>query len=623
MAKTIATIGGYALAPGVSKNRRWYTPEHIRGAVKLAQERLAAGDEPMVMLSHHDAGDDSLRIAATLREVTLTDDGRIRWQAGIPDTETGRDIAKLADTSDKKPAFLEGVSIRGRWLGKVRQVKAPDGELAEQGEGLALDGLDFTHKPGVAGARIDTFAWARGGASETSDPVLITESVQEALVTAITEETEPADEVAEGGNAPGNGKLPYGNVTYADPGYQADKKKRYPLDTEAHIRNAWSRINQPGNAGKYQPAQLKRIKRKIKVAMTRIGAKVTDEGWVIWPAEQVTEALAEYYDGAAPASAAGSFRICATNGPLCVEISSYCVDPADLELILAAAAQSASGALKSIDPDMDGDIDVDGVGPGSDTDSDAAGDTTDQFDNDDGTADLTRRIMAAIKGESAESLDALVAEARTTQARSTEVAETSPDSPAASPDAASQEGDPAVSETTTQEAAGQATAAPTFTQADIDAAVQRTLDAQQAARKAAKAAKAARKAKPAETAKPAKETVTETSTAQPDLEKLVADGIAAQLAAQGLTETTEQKIARLVAEGVTRAKQEMTAAGGGPGRKGLVTETGTPGAATADAAAASFMRDGQVVPMEQWTEDQRRDAGMALQTYVLRDRAVF
>src|SRR5260370_3386209 len=31
-------------------------------------------------------------------------------------------------------------------------------------------------------------------------------------------------------------KAPYGNVDYADPGYQKDKKKRYPVDTAEHIR---------------------------------------------------------------------------------------------------------------------------------------------------------------------------------------------------------------------------------------------------------------------------------------------------------------------------------------------------------------------------------------------------
>ena len=31
---------------------------------------------------------------------------------------------------------------------------------------------------------------------------------------------------------------PYGAVTYADPGYQSDGVKRYPIDTEAHTRAA-------------------------------------------------------------------------------------------------------------------------------------------------------------------------------------------------------------------------------------------------------------------------------------------------------------------------------------------------------------------------------------------------
>src|SRR6185312_7773569 len=107
-----------------------------------------------------------------------------------------------------------------------------------------------------------------------------------------------------------------------------DKKQRYELDTEAHIRAAWNFISQAKNAKAYTGPQLKRIKGRIKAAMKRIGAKVTAEGWVIWPAEQVTEALAEHYGGEMPADAsmAGSFRICATNGPLNVEISSYCVD---------------------------------------------------------------------------------------------------------------------------------------------------------------------------------------------------------------------------------------------------------------------------------------------------------
>jgi hypothetical protein len=64
------------------------------------------------------------------------------------------------------------------------------------------------------------------------------------------------------GGRPGD----YGNVEYADPGYQDDKKKRYPIDTEKHIRAAWSYINKPKNAGKYSADELNRIKNKIIAA---------------------------------------------------------------------------------------------------------------------------------------------------------------------------------------------------------------------------------------------------------------------------------------------------------------------------------------------------------------------
>ena len=72
-------------------------------------------------------------------------------------------------------------------------------------------------------------------------------------------------------------QAPYGQVTYADPGLQSDKQKRYPLDTEAHIRSAWSYINMPKNASQYSAADLATIKGKIQAAMKRIGADVADD----------------------------------------------------------------------------------------------------------------------------------------------------------------------------------------------------------------------------------------------------------------------------------------------------------------------------------------------------------
>jgi HK97 family phage prohead protease len=71
---------------------------------------------------------------------------------------------------------------------------------------------------------------------------------------------------------------PYGDVAYADPGYQDDGKKRYPLDNEEHCRAAWSYINQERNAAKYSPDELKRIKARIRSALEEYGVDTEDAG---------------------------------------------------------------------------------------------------------------------------------------------------------------------------------------------------------------------------------------------------------------------------------------------------------------------------------------------------------
>jgi hypothetical protein len=64
---------------------------------------------------------------------------------------------------------------------------------------------------------------------------------------------------------------PYGDVEYADPGYQDDGKKRYPLDSEEHCRSAWSYINQAENADMYTAEQLAHIKARILAAGKKYG----------------------------------------------------------------------------------------------------------------------------------------------------------------------------------------------------------------------------------------------------------------------------------------------------------------------------------------------------------------
>ncbi len=67
---------------------------------------------------------------------------------------------------------------------------------------------------------------------------------------------------------------PYGDVTYADPGYQKDGTPRYPLDSEQHVRAGWAYINKTKNAAAYSKGQLSKIKSRIRAAMKKLGADV-------------------------------------------------------------------------------------------------------------------------------------------------------------------------------------------------------------------------------------------------------------------------------------------------------------------------------------------------------------
>ena len=61
----------------------------------------------------------------------------------------------------------------------------------------------------------------------------------------------------------------FGNVKFADP-----VNKKYPIDTEAHVRAAWSYINMPRNADQYSAADLKTIKGRIMAAAKQFGITI-------------------------------------------------------------------------------------------------------------------------------------------------------------------------------------------------------------------------------------------------------------------------------------------------------------------------------------------------------------
>jgi phage head maturation protease len=56
------------------------------------------------------------------------------------------------------------------------------------------------------------------------------------------------------------------DIEYADPGYQQDGNKRYPIDTEEHIRAACAYIHVPDNRRHYTAAQLAHIEARIAAA---------------------------------------------------------------------------------------------------------------------------------------------------------------------------------------------------------------------------------------------------------------------------------------------------------------------------------------------------------------------
>ncbi|MCA9877092.1 MAG: hypothetical protein KC442_04910 [Thermomicrobiales bacterium] len=69
---------------------------------------------------------------------------------------------------------------------------------------------------------------------------------------------------------PKEGLREYGNVTFADP-----VNHKYPIDTAEHVRAAWSYINHPDNAAKYDAAEVKTIKERIKQAAKKFDVEIS------------------------------------------------------------------------------------------------------------------------------------------------------------------------------------------------------------------------------------------------------------------------------------------------------------------------------------------------------------
>lgn len=72
--------------------------------------------------------------------------------------------------------------------------------------------------------------------------------------------------------SPKEGLHEHGDVKFADP-----TNNKYPIDTPEHVRSAWSYINHPDNAAKYDRDEVKTIKDRIKRAAKKHGVEIESD----------------------------------------------------------------------------------------------------------------------------------------------------------------------------------------------------------------------------------------------------------------------------------------------------------------------------------------------------------
>ena len=71
---------------------------------------------------------------------------------------------------------------------------------------------------------------------------------------------------------PDRGEQEYGDVKFADP-----VNKKYPIDSEKHVRAAWSYINHQDNAAKYKKDEVALIKSRIVKAAKKFEIDIEAE----------------------------------------------------------------------------------------------------------------------------------------------------------------------------------------------------------------------------------------------------------------------------------------------------------------------------------------------------------
>lgn len=361
-----ASISGVALAPGVSRNRRLYTPELIAKAAKRMQERLADPNGlPIVMRTHHDAGDDSAKIVGRITSVSVDKNQSLRYKADLYDTFHAREIANLV--TPQQPA-LRSVSIHGYWMGDTKQVQTDEG-LATTAEDLEIDAIDFTASPGVDGAIIDGSSKATESGGVLRTPISeameasVTLSEADCGLAVISKEDLKEFRMTRGVQYEGD----FQEYWVKEAKYSSDDMKSmvskgqamknasgepsYPIADISDLKKAIRAVGR-GKAGHDA------IRRHIIKRAKALGAmNLIPDNWSSSGSNKESEVrlgdVTEYYPE--PGGSSAGFCIDAYAGPLCVSIRGS-VSPDELKFVAQRAAAAAMNAFAMMDPDSDGDI---------------------------------------------------------------------------------------------------------------------------------------------------------------------------------------------------------------------------------------------------------------------------
>lgn len=246
-------------------------PYGFREKINLGAGKKSINDGDIVLLDNHDTRLPLARMSAGTLTMRDTNGGG-EWEATPNDTTYAQDVVKNVRAKNYGGCSFGFEVIRDKWTDDAGNPASPmDGTQREIME-MKVHEISVCTFPAYTATSVATKEMIR--AARGMNPQDEREASADAYNGNDDDQTEETDE-DRGGDAPGDGSKPYGNVNYADPGYQKDKKKRYPLDTKKHAKAAWGYINQAANAAKYTASQLSSIKSKIKSALSKFGVKVS------------------------------------------------------------------------------------------------------------------------------------------------------------------------------------------------------------------------------------------------------------------------------------------------------------------------------------------------------------